>query len=115
MEITKAKKQKNQQIYLSMEINTNRERHTLSESQCERDLGVLISKNLKFDAHVKQAAAKASLVLGQLKRTFKYWTLSTFKKLYSAYVRPHLEHAAPFWSPKRAILQNSKSDELEVI
>ena len=84
-----------------MEINTNRERHTLSESQCERDLGVLISKNLKFDAHVKQAAAKASLVLGQLKRTFKYWTLSTFKKLYSAYVRPHLEHAAPFWSPYR--------------
>ncbi len=84
-----------------MVINNNGDRYTLSESQCERDLDVLITKNLKFDAHVKRAAAKASLVLGQLKRTFRYWTLSTFKKQYSTYVRPHLEYAAPVWSPYR--------------
>ena len=37
--------------------------------------------------------------MGQLKRTFRFWTKSTFKTIFSAFVRPHLEYAAPVWSP----------------
>ncbi len=65
----------------------------------ERDLGVLITPNLKFSAHADHAAANASSVLGQLKRTFKYWTKQTFKTIFTTYVRPHLEYAPTVWSP----------------
>ena len=101
MEITRPKKTKCSKIELSMETNNNKDRHILGETKVEKDLGVLITSNLKFDVQVKQCAAKASLVLGQLKRTFRYWTLNNFRTLYSAYVRPHLEYAAPVWSPYR--------------
>lgn len=54
---------------------------------------------MKFDTHVSLAVNKASFVLGQLKRTFQYWTMKNFLVLYTTYVRPHLEYAAPVWSP----------------
>jgi len=38
-------------------------------------------------------------MLGQLKRTFRFWTIATFRTLYCAFVRPHLEYAAVIWSP----------------
>ena len=38
-------------------------------------------------------------MLGQLKRTFRFWTIATFRTLYCAFVRPHLEYAAAVWSP----------------
>ena len=58
-----------------------------------------LTNNLKSDVQAKYAAAKASRILGQLNRTFKYWTVENFKVIYCAYVRPHLEYAAPAWSP----------------
>ena len=42
--------------------------------QDEKDLGVLISENLKFSKQVARAAATANRKLGMLKHTFKYWT-----------------------------------------
>ena len=60
-----------------------------------------MTNNLKFESHVFKAASKASSVLGQLKRTFKNWTIKNFLTLYTAYVRPHLEYSAPVWSPYR--------------
>ena len=86
---------------LSMETNVPGTRHILENSLSESDLGVLITPNLKFKAHAEHAAAKASSVLGQLKRTFKYWTKDTFRTIFTTYVRPHLEYAATVWSPHR--------------
>ena len=98
MEISNSKTSTNARILLTMVTNDSSNRHALAETTMERDLVVLISNNLKFDQQSKHAAAK---VLGQLKRTFKYWTPTTFKTLFTAYVRPHLEYAAPAWSPYR--------------
>jgi len=39
------------------------------------------------------------IFLGQLRRTFRFWTIDTCKTLYCAYVRPHLEYASSVWSP----------------
>ena len=82
-----------------MERINSHDRHILAESFAEKDLGVQLTDNLKFDVQAKYAAAKASRILGQLKRTFKYRTVENFKVIYCAYVRPHLEYAAPVWSP----------------
>jgi hypothetical protein len=65
----------------------------------EKDIGVTITKNLKPSAHCSKAAGRATAVLGQIKRNFHYRDRYTFVKLYKQYVRPHLEFAAPAWSP----------------
>ena len=34
-----------------------------------------------------------------LKKSFKFWDQRTFKKLYGAFIRPHLEYGASIWNP----------------
>ena len=46
-----------------------------------------------------KAAAKANQVLGQLARAVTYRDKQTFLKLYTVYVRPHLEYSVANWSP----------------
>ena len=72
---------------------------TLNYVETEKDLGVTLSRNLKFSTHIRIQANKATAILGQLKRTFRYWTIDTCRTLYCAFVRPHLEYAAAVWSP----------------
>ena len=68
--------------------------HELVETKSERDLGIQITQNLKWNEQAKVAALKANSVLGTLKRAFQTWTCETVKTLYCSYVRPHLEYAS---------------------
>jgi len=56
----------------------------VKESECERDLGVFISNDLKSSKHVQAISSKANGVLSRLKRTATYRTemkhLSTYTK-----------------------------------
>ena len=63
-------------------------RVALSEIDNERDLGIQISSDLKWNIQVKKAANKANSVLGMLKRTFTYWSCDSLKILYTTFVRP---------------------------
>ena len=72
---------------------------SMRESTQERDLGIQICSNLKWNAQVNVAANKAMVALYQLKKTFKFWTVNTFKRLYSVFIRPHLEYAVAAWCP----------------
>jgi hypothetical protein len=65
----------------------------------EKDLGVLITDNLKPSAQCAQAAKTAQSVLGQIARAFGYRDRRVFLQLYKQYVRPHLEFAVQAWSP----------------
>jgi hypothetical protein len=49
----------------------------------------------------------ANGVLASLKNSFKYWTPENFRKLYTAFFRPHLEYCTPVWNPtlKKDILR----------
>jgi hypothetical protein len=71
----------------------------LEVSQNERDLGVIISDDLKLDIQVVSAATKANRMLGMLKKSFRSRKLSLWKGLYITYIRPHLEYAIQVWSP----------------
>ena len=42
---------------------------------------------------------KANGIMGLIRRTFSFLDAETFKKLYTSFVRPHLEYANPVWSP----------------
>ena len=46
---------------------------------------------------VMVAVKRANMVLGQLSKAFKLWSIGTFKKLNVAFVRPHLESTV--WCP----------------
>lgn len=73
--------------------------HTLSQTDSERDIGILVNKSLKPSDQCVKAARAANVVLGQITRSFHYRDRKTFVKLYNMYVRPHLEFAVAAWSP----------------
>ena len=74
-------------------------RTVLSETILEKDLGVLISKDLKVADQCNRAAKKAMRVLGMVKRSFKNLDEDSLKMIYCSYIRPHLEYCIQAWSP----------------
>ena len=76
-------------------------RHPLEVTKVERDLGVLISDDLKVRAQVEKAAASANYMLSRLRKAFRSRSLVLWRTLYLCYVRPHLEFAVQSWSPHR--------------
>ena len=72
---------------------------TINTTVVERDLGVLISRDLKFSAQCLAVEKRAQKILGYIKRQFNHRTRRTVLLLYNALVRPLLEYAVQFWSP----------------
>ena len=73
--------------------------HKLSQSSCEKDIGVHIDSNLKFDMHINTAVNKANRILAITRRTFECLNDDIFCMIFKGLVRPHIEYAAPVWSP----------------
>jgi len=71
----------------------------LNTTEMERDIGVLVSSNMKPNQQCKKAAQTATAVLGQITRSFHFRDRHVFRSLYLQYVRPHLEFAVAAWSP----------------
>jgi len=77
-------------------VMNNTKLHTVNE---EKDLGVIITSNLKPARQCQQAYAKASKSLGLIARTITYKTPKVLLQLYKTLVRPHLEYCVSAWSP----------------
>ena len=73
--------------------------HKLEEVEYEKDLGVIIDRNLNFRKHISTKINKANSLLHLIKHTFKYLDINMFNQLYKGLIRPHLEYASPAWSP----------------
>jgi len=71
----------------------------LDTAEEEKDLGIIISKDLKVSQQCKQAYAKASRMLGLINRSIKHKDRDILLSLYKSLVRPHLEYCIPAWSP----------------
>ena len=65
----------------------------------EKDLGVVISNDLKVSQQCQQAYNKASRILGLINRTIEYRHRDILLRLYKSLVRPHLEYSISAWSP----------------
>ena len=66
--------------------------HELENVDTEKDLGVIISGDLKVKDNVIHHVKKANKMLGLIKRTFTYLDKDSFLMLYKTYIRPHLEY-----------------------
>jgi hypothetical protein len=80
-------------------FNYTMNNQTLESTAEERDIGVMISENLKPAAQCAKATKTAQGVLGQLTRAFHYRDRHVFMRLYKQYVRPPLEFSKQAWSP----------------
>jgi len=65
----------------------------------ERDLGVIISKDLKASVQCRAAYNKAMRTLGMINRSIVYKNKDTLLRLYKTLVRPLLEYCSSAWSP----------------
>lgn len=79
--------------------DSNGVRTPLTESSHERDLGITVSSDLKFSKHVQQISGKTRSLTGLIANTFSCRDLALWKLLYTSFIRPHIEFAAPVWSP----------------
>jgi len=71
----------------------------LEKTQGEKDIGVLIDSKLNFRSHIQAQVNKANSIMGLIRRTYSYLDEESFKLLFKALVRPHIEYAAAVWNP----------------
>lgn len=82
---------------------------TLDEITQEKDLGVMIDNELKFDIHVERQVNKANAQLGLIRRSFDHLDKETFLHLYKSLVRTHIEYcnvvASPIYERQMKLLE----------
>ena len=71
----------------------------LSKLDSAKDLGVIVSHDLRPREQCISARNRANRVLGFIARSITNKTAEVILKLYLALVRPHLDYAVQFWSP----------------
>ncbi len=72
---------------------------TLDETECEKDLGIMMDNTLSFDQHICEAVKKANKKLAMIRRTFVYLDKKMLVQLYTSLIRPILEYGNVIWSP----------------
>ena len=73
--------------------------HSLVISECEKDIGVYIDYQLKFDTHINSMINRATRILAISRKSFDYIDPDSYNQIFKGLVAPHLEYAAPVWSP----------------
>ena len=72
----------------------------LSSCKAEKDLGLLVSSDLKWGPHILKMVAKANKMLGLLKRTcFEITNTQVRRTLYLTLVKTQLTYGCEVWCP----------------
>jgi len=66
---------------------------------CVRDLGVLVSKDLRFSEHCSKISNQAQIKLNMIFNSFRNRNIPFLVKLYQSFVRSRLEYAIQVWNP----------------
>ena len=90
---------KNLRSEYSIDDLTTEHRIKLDALECERDLWVLVSSDLKWSKHVANIASLANKMLRMLVKNFICRDVDHCKQLYISLIRPHLEFASSVWNP----------------
>ena len=80
------------------------ERNNICDKELEhvfeqKDLGVIIDSELRFEEHVSAKIRVANAIVGLIRRSFLFLDGIMFRRLYAAFVRPHFEYAKSVWAP----------------
>ena len=81
--------------------------HQLEHIESEKDLGVLIDDGLTFEQHILAKIKKAQSMMGLIRRVFTHLCPCSFRPIYTAMVRSHLEYAQVIWSPRLKTLSDA--------
>ena len=79
--------------------DNNRNIKVLKSVDCEKDLGVYLQDNLKFDKHVSLTVNRANRLIGLIKRAFSYLEEETLLVLYKSLIKPILDYGNIIWFP----------------
>ena len=91
----------------SLHYNYSMNGTDLEFSQSEKDLGITITKNFKWNSHHRTILSKAGQKLGLMKRTCGFTKNKLFRKiLFLTVIRSQFEHASPVWRPTTSTQMN---------
>jgi len=79
-----------------------------------KDLGVIISSDLKFNHHISSIVARAHRVNNLIYKCFHCRDTDVLLKAHTTYVRPIVEYASVVWSPHNVELLTSVGHQLKV-
>ena len=65
----------------------------------EKDLGIIVTENLKVSEQRAKVTKTANKVLGIIKRSYDDKSIANLLPLYKALVRPHIEYCVQAWRP----------------
>ena len=65
----------------------------------EKDLGIIITKDMKPKTHISQIVKKANKLLGMIKRSITCKNKENVMNLYKTLVRPILDYGSAIWNP----------------
>ena len=82
-----------------MDLGHDKPPHIIEKTSVERDLGIMISKDLKWVDQTVKATNAAKAIIAQLRNSFTYFDAELVRLLYVSLIRPHLEYAVPVWNP----------------
>ena len=71
---------------------------TVADNRSQWDLGIIITKDLKWQKQTEKSCRTANRVLGFIARNFRCKNKEQILSLYKSLVSSHLEHAVQFWS-----------------
>ena len=84
---------------LSDQFKFNINGNNITKVHTVKDLGILISDNLKWTPYLNQIKSKASRLCCLILRSFKTNNLETYKTDYNTYIRPIMEYNTSIWTP----------------
>ena len=65
----------------------------------EKDIGVVIQANGKYDIQCKNVAKTCNRIIGQVSRSFTNRDQVLMLQIYKVYILPHIEYGMPLWGP----------------
>ena len=71
----------------------------LETIESEKDLGLVVSSNFKWDEQIKSSIAKANKTIAWVSRNIICKDQGVMLLIYKSLVRPHLEYAVQCWAP----------------
>ena len=80
-------------------LNYSMNGEPILEVTTQKDLGVVISSDLKWGSHISGIVKRANFVLYLIRIAFKDNSAPTLSKLYKSHVRPILEYGESVWNP----------------